>query len=339
MKHSLQVTLILVAVFLIAQFVGLGITSQALPIKTVDAETGEEVILEQAPAPGIERPKFDEERSWELLVFLGLAILIGTGLVLLLARFKAFRTWKVWFLFAVTLCLYISFYTIIRKIAGTNLISMSIALAIGIALGYLKIFRPNVIIHNVTEVFVYAGLAVIFVPISAFTVKIAIGLLLLISIYDMIAVWQSKHMVKMAKFQSEAKMFAGLSIPYSMPKKGEKVDEVKPVKPVKAVKAASAPVKAMKKGKEKQVEKHIPHEGKTAGLKTAILGGGDIGFPLLFAGVLMKEVGFLNVLFVPVAAAIALFLLLYFAKKDRFYPAMPFISAGCFVGYGLVLLI
>jgi hypothetical protein len=74
-------------------------------------------------------------------------------------------------------------------------------------------------------------------------------------------------------------------------------------------------------------------------VKSAILGGGDIGFPLLFAGVLMKSYGFMQVLIVPVVASIGLFLLLYFAKKDRFYPAMPFLSAACFAGYGLMLLI
>jgi len=30
-----------------------------------------------------------------------------------------------------------------------------------------------------------------------------------------------------------------------------------------------------------------------------------------------------------------LFILLTKGEKNKFYPAMPFISAGCFVGYGI----
>ena len=36
---------------------------------------------------------------------------------------------------------------------------------------------------------------------------------------------------------------------------------------------------------------------------------------------------------------LALALLFMAAKKDRFYPAMPFISAGCLVGWAVTLLI
>ena len=59
----------------------------------------------------------------------------------------------------------------------------------------------------------------------------------------------------------------------------------------------------------------------------------------MFAGVVMGKVGFVNALVIPACAAIALFLLLYFGKKDRFYPAMPFITAGCLAGYGLTFLL
>ena len=88
--------------------------------------------------------------------------------------------------------------------------------------------------------------------------------------------------------------------------------------------------------KGKDVVKKIT---KVTEVKTAILGGGDIGFPLLFAGVVMKTVGFTKVLIIPVVVSISLFILLYFAEKNKFYPAMPFLSAGCFLGYGLVTLI
>ena len=84
----------------------------------------------------------------------------------------------------------------------------TIIIFLAISLAAWKILRPNVFIHNLTEVFIYGGIAALLVPIiNLFSAFI---LLLLISIYDMYAVWKSKHMVSMAKFQSEAKVFAGL---------------------------------------------------------------------------------------------------------------------------------
>ncbi|MBW2997869.1 hypothetical protein KY349_06020 [Candidatus Woesearchaeota archaeon] len=292
MKHSLTITLILVGIFFLSQIVGLSIINQYVAEKVVNETTGEVINVTYSELPlNLERPEVEESQSY---LFILAAVLIGTALVLLLIKFRGFRLWKLWFFFAVSLCLTIAFAAFIQAF---------IALGLAVVVALLKIYRPSVIIHNVSEIFVYGGLAAIFVPImNLFAIVL---LLLLISVYDMIAVWKSKHMVKMAKFQTESKVFAGLSIPYKIPKK----------------------VKKPGKGMKKEM------------IKSAILGGGDVGFPLLFAGVLMKSFGFLKVLVVPVVVTIGLFLLLYFAKKDRFYPAMPFITAACFVGYGVLLLI
>ena len=90
----------------------------------------------------------------------------------------------------------------------------------------------------------------------------------------MYAVWKSKHMVKMAKFQTKSNIFAGLMLPYQK-KTGKVVSAV-----TKTEKKESAPHTAIEKKKE---------------LKTAILGGGDVAFPLLFAGVVLKSTGsFIN---------------------------------------------
>ena len=80
----------------------------------------------------------------------------------------------------------------------------------------------------------------------------------------------------------------------------------------------------------------IPYD---KGRKAAILGGGDIGFPLLFSSVILLNNSFQHAIITTIVTAIALLLLLTFSKKNKFYPAMPFISAGCFIGYFLSLLI
>jgi len=74
-------------------------------------------------------------------------------------------------------------------------------------------------------------------------------------------------------------------------------------------------------------------------IKVAILGGGDIAFPLLFTGVILKTFGLWQALIIIPFTALSLFLLFYKGKKDKFYPAMPFITAGCVVGLLVVLLL
>jgi presenilin-like A22 family membrane protease len=297
MKHTVWITLILVAVFFLSQVVGLAVTNQYVAQKVVNETTGEVINITYNKLPlDMQRPEIDESQSY---IFILGAVLIGTVLVLLLIKFKGLKLWKLWFFLSVALCLTIAFSAFIPQV---------IAVVLAVIVAILKIYKPNFIVHNLSEIFVYGGLAAIFVPIM--NLYAAVILLVLISVYDIIAVWQSKHMVKMAQFQTESKVFAGISIPYQLPKKSEQ--------------------KAKEEKKGKKVQETI---------KSAILGGGDMGFPLLFAGVLMKSVGFAKVLIIPAVVSVALLLLLLFAKKDKFYPAMPFVTAGCFVGYGLLQLV
>ncbi|MEA2036445.1 MAG: presenilin family intramembrane aspartyl protease [Nanoarchaeota archaeon] len=301
MKHTSKVTLLMVLLFFIAQVVGLFITGAYIDAEATD-EKGE--VTYSALPYSIERPPIEQKRSF---IFIITAILIGTVLALLLIKFKKTFLWKIWFFLAVFLCL---------SIALAAFIAPYVALALSLILALYKIFRPNVFIHNITEVFIYGGLAAIFVPImNLFAVVI---LLVLISIYDYIAVNKIKHMVTLAKFQTKTKVFAGLFIPYER----ETAKEIYE-KPKKA--------------------KH--HVVKTA--KIAVLGGGDIGFPLIFSGVVMSGlilensmlVAFLKTLIIPVFTSVALYILLMKGEKDKFYPAMPFLSAGCFLGFFVLWLI
>jgi presenilin-like A22 family membrane protease len=304
MKHSLEVTLVLVALFLGAQIIGLVVTHQYIDEKQV-TETGEINItyknLPSIAGVGMERPEVEPSKSiWLIAV----AIVVGTVLLLLIVKMKHEILWRAWFFLAVAICLTISFAAFINS---------TIAFIFGFLLAYLKIFRPTLIIQNFTELFVYGGLAAIFVPIL--NIKSAFVLLLVISLYDMYAVWKSKHMIKLAKFQTKAKIFAGMLIPYSMPK----------IKP------------SEKKGKKeaKETKKAI----RKIKIKTAVLGGGDVGFPLLFAGTIMVQYGLLKAMIIPPFVAISLFLLLMKGKKNRFYPAMPFLSIGCLAGFTALMIL
>ena len=298
MKHNLWAICFLVTIFILAQIVGLAVTAHYIEKPTLPMN--------------IERPEVPKEQQSYTFIPIFIFILIATGLGLLLIKFSMLKLWKFWFLLSVWLCLTISFNAFIPE---------KIAIGIAAILALLKVFKPSVIIHNFTEIFIYGALAAIFVPILNVTAVII--LLALISIYDYIAVRRTKHMVKLAEFQGKSKMFAGLLLPYNIKKNKAELKENIPVgKKVNLSEAGQLP-------KEKS--------------GVAILGGGDIGFPLLFAGAVMKQfdLGFLDyrIFIVPLFAAISLFMLFLFANNKKYYPAMPYISAGCLAGYGIVWLL
>jgi presenilin-like A22 family membrane protease len=265
MKHTLKVTLIILLLFFVAQVIGLYVTDHF-------------ALTESLPL-NIERPQVQENTSF-IMIFV--FIIIATALALLLMRLELFKVWKFWFLLSVFFTLTISWSAFMWE---------WLAIGLAIIFAYIKVFKPHPLVHNFTELFIYGALAAIFVPImNLWTIII---LLVLISVYDYIAVRKTKHMIKLAKSQSKAKVFAGLLIPY---------------------------------------KKNV-----------AMLGGGDIGFPLLFAGVVMKVFG-LGLLdprtyIVPLFAALGLLYLFIKGEKKKFYPAMPYVTAGCLIGLGIVYLL
>ena len=299
MKHALKITLLLVFIFFVTQVIGLSITNKYINHQTI-AKTGE--VTFKALPYNLERPQIEESTSY---IWIIAAIIIGTLLMLLVVKFKKMSLWKLWFFLAVFFSMAIAFSAFINQ---------TLAAILAFILALRKIYKPTIIISNLTEIFIYGGLAAIFVPvINIFAVFM---LLILISVYDIIAVNHTKHMVKLAKFQVKSNLFAGLFIPYG---KSE--------------------------GKAPKREKGII-EKKGAG-KIAVLGGGDIGFPLIFAGVVMKDlmlnnielIGFLKTLIIPIFVSLALLYLLVKSRKDKFYPAMPYLTAGCIIGYFVVLLL
>ena len=72
--------------------------------------------------------------------------------------------------------------------------------------------------------------------------------------------------------------------------------------------------------------------------EVAVLGGGDVGFPLLFTSVVMKDFGLYS-LIITISVTISLSFLLFYSKKKKFYPAMPIITLGCFIGYFILQLL
>jgi presenilin-like A22 family membrane protease len=316
MKHNLKITFILLAMFVLTQFIGIYV------IKSDPFHIEKEIngTIESVPNPAlswIQPPEVEKESDFsKYLGSIIFAFIIAISLLFLLTKFNAEFILKAWFFVVVMIALMISFIAIFPTIKY----AATMALIIALPLAFIKIYEKNFLVHNLTELFIYPGIAAVFVPIL--NIWTIIVLLIIISIYDMWAVWHSGIMQKMAKYQiNKLKIFSGFFVPYVSKKMKLKIEKMK---------------KSMKKSELKK---------KRIKINIAILGGGDVIFPIIIAGVMLKTGiiglpfglkpftgGVIPALFIIAGATIGLSYLFFFAEKKKFYPAMPFITAGIFAG-------
>jgi presenilin-like A22 family membrane protease len=176
---------------------------------------------------------------------------------------------------------------------------------IPLILVFLLIFwwikRPIVLNQNLLIIFSLAGIgASLGLSLKPESV---ILILIVLSVYDVIAVYKTKHMVKIAKDMIEAGTILGLVFPFE-------------------------PIGLLRSTKEIK-----PGEGKFL-----VLGGGDVALPLIFSVSLIK-IGIWKsflVAFFSLLGLFANFLLFIFQKERRAIPALPLISLFSIVGYFIV---
>src|SRR3989338_7391600 len=275
MKHKLTIVLVLLGMFLITQLIGLYV------VKHYSQD-------ENKLPYGMDPPKLSEKEKTQFFPSIVLAFVIAIALFFLLTKFKVAFILKLWFFAVVIIALGISLNSFFPEYEYSHLI----VLALAIPLAIFKVFKRNIIVHNATELLIYPGIAGVFVPLLNIWTMIA--LLVLISAYDMWAVWHSGIMQKMAKYQMNTlKVFGGFFVPY--------------------------------------LSKKQRHQKKKIKINIAILGGGDVVFPIITAGVVMKIFGIWGALLIILGALLGLSYLFFISEKKKFYPAMPFITAGMFL--------
>jgi len=270
---------------------------------------------------GMEPPAEIEEAS--LAGGLGsivVAFVFAVLLFFLLMKINAQTFIRIWYLSVTVLALGLSLFVILSKLGiGIQWLALLIALPLAI----LKIFKRNVYVHNLTELLIYPGIAAVFISFlnNVFGANVILSmviLLLIISLYDMWAVWHSGFMQKMAEFQmNNLKFFTGFFVPYADKKNKAKIKMLKD----------------KYKNDDVKLEKHFKKEKVKINL--AILGGGDIIFPIITAGIFYEAFGILSGLLIAVLSTVALSLLFILAKKGKYYPAMPFITGGLYLGMGI----
>jgi presenilin-like A22 family membrane protease len=317
-KHEIKITVILLSMFVITQLIGLYVLN-VNPFAITTVVNGTTTSTVNPSLSWIQPPEVQSESDFSMYFgSLIVSFIIAVILLFVLTKFKVDFILKVWFFLVVSIALFITINAVFLNL-GVNAASLYFiipAVAVALGLSFIKIFKRNFLIHNLTELLIYPGIATVFVPIL--NIWSVIILLVLISIYDMWAVWHSGIMQKMAKYQiNNLKIFSGFFVPYISKK-------------------LRMQLKKMKKTKDKK---------KKIKVNLAILGGGDIVFPIITAGVVfqagtvnllagMKPFigGFWPAIFVIVGATLGLGMLFLFSEKKKFYPAMPFITAGIFLG-------
>ena len=325
MKHSLKIVAIMLGMFLLTQLVGIAVIHAYTPkIQQVASENNTVINATVYDLPYGTAPPEKIEPQYSFISII-IAFIVAILLIFFLMKFRAELFLRLWFLFVITLALGITINAFLKPWPYSSLIAIIIALPLAL----IKVFNRNMFVHNLTEVLVYPGIAAIFVPLLIIREKTGfpfnllsgeiinkyfsilqfwpiITIFILISAYDMWAVWHSGFMQQMAQYQIKTlKVFSGFFIPYLGAKE-------------------RALVLKARESKSKKFNKKIK-------VNVAILGGGDVVFPIMLSGVVLWTSGLLPAIMISIGATIALALLFVFSKKGKFYPAMPFITTGCFI--------
>lgn len=310
MKHNVKITLVILSMFLLTQFIGLYVVDHYAGERVVDGQVYDVENRTLLPYGMDTRDDYGKDYKTTFASIL-LSFAIAVGIIFLLTHIRARLVMRTWFFLVTVLALSISLNAILPALEYLVWISLLIAIPIA----FLKIYKRDIIVHNISELLIYPGIAAIFVPLL--NLKTAIILLIVISIYDAWAVWKSGIMQKMAKFQmNELKVFSGFFLPYASKKERARIRNLR----IKLKEKKITKAQIMKKGIK---------------INVAILGGGDVVFPIIISGVMLKTWGLIPAIFVIVGALLGLGTLLFFSEKKKFYPAMPFISAGIFLAMGL----
>ena len=157
--------------------------------------------------------------------------------------------------------------------------------------------KPSVLIQDLLIILGIAGTGSI-LGLSLNPLMV-IALLIIFSIYDFIAVYKTKHMVRMAKAMLESRAILAIVIPPNIFGFRESLEKIQP------------------------------------GGKFLILGGGDIAFPLIFSVSLIPS-GIFNSLIVALFSLIGLFASFWFFTKQKErkpIPALPPIALFSIIGY------
>lgn len=231
---------------------------------------------------------------WQLF----LTFIIGTAVLIFFAYYFRLKKWRGRFfkiLFYFTL-FFGNFFFFALWLPGIS------PLIIASLLLFIFFKKPFVFLHNLVVILaissVGAGFGLQLEPLFV------VLMLLVFALYDFLAVYLTKHMVKLAGVMVESYAVMGLIIP-------------------KTIQDFESPLK------------NITQKGRFM-----ILGAGDVVFPLVLAAAMLKQGIFASLLICLFAllGLLSVFLIFVFQQGKHPLPALPPIALFCSLGYFLSLL-
>jgi len=189
------------------------------------------------------------------------------------------------------------------------------AMILAIVLIGLRFRQPNVLFHNLVIIGGLAGIGGMLG--TTLRPRDAIVFLVILAVYDIIAVYKTKHMIKMAQAMIRKRVILGIIIP-------EKIS---------GFKASMIAVE-----QEKFPIRRIFKPGRVG--RFMILGGGDLALPLLLIASVAKQNIWQSMIILIFALFGLLAMHLIFIKlKSKPMPALPPLAIFSILGYLVSLLI
>jgi presenilin-like A22 family membrane protease len=242
---------------------------------------------------GEAEPLFSNPQSPWNSLYLFVALLPLTLLVILLLKFR--RNWfRVFELLVVFFCCWLT----LDLLVGIQVGWLSSGLLMALLLVGWRAARPTPLNQDLVLLLSASGVG----AVLGVSLGLAPSLLLLalFSAYDYFSVFISRHMVFMARRLVPSSSSLLLSVPSDLRD-------------------------FVREG----------GRGRRAGRRVLHLGGGDLILPLVFSASVLSAEGLVSSLLVSLSSALSLLLLLLLLSRrpGTVLPGLPFLSAGCLLGF------
>ncbi|MFA6296675.1 MAG: presenilin family intramembrane aspartyl protease [Patescibacteria group bacterium] len=254
--------------FLITQFLGLYLGWRLFQIEEV-----KELVAKQSYS------------LWQFLI----AFAVGTVVVLFVIKYAKSRIIFSGFFYILIFLGCVAFFDVF----ALGYLGLGLALLVVI----LRRFMPSVLTHNLAIILAISGISS-YIGLSFLPLQIII-MLVILSIYDFIAVFKTKHMVLMFKKMMENGANLSIIVPNKLIGFLAGMDKAKP------------------------------------GQDFIFLGTGDLAFPIIFAVSVLRNSLLSSILVIAGAllGVMAINIYFYFKKERTAFPALPPITIGCIIGY------
>jgi len=294
---------VIILIFLIIQILGLYIGNEYIQL------IHEQVLSPPEVIPGV------SPESPDVSYFLFIYMMVVTALILFVIKIKksilrgieAFVVFvSSWLTFSFLIPFPLqdvwgNFITYLLSPLGSLgqifFIALSLDFLFALALTVWKFLRPTIFSQNVAAIFSGSGVGAL-LGMSLGIVPCIIFMMIL-SVYDFVSVFITKHMVSMAKAITERPMAFTIAAPHEFKK-----------------------------------AKYVPTKNAKQKVHIFQLGLGDIIIPLMFSVSIMNRFTIFNSIAAVIGSIIALIVLtMIITRKPMALPALPFVCAGALAGY------